>query len=510
MKDSENTVVQTKYGKLQGDCEDGLYVFKGVPYAAPPVGGRRWLPPVPAAPWSGTREARQFGRSAPQPKITQVLPGRERIDEPQSEDCLYLNIWTPGIDGLRRPVMVWIHGGAFSMGSGSNPECPGGALPRKGNIVYVSMNYRLGPLGFLRLKEATGGKIPSTGNEGLQDQIAALQWVQENIPAFGGDPGNVMIFGESAGAMSIGCLLAMPKARGLFQRAILQSGGNTVRTLEQATRTAEKFLEALKISPHDVEILKNIPVERLLSAQQHLEPASVRAIMSAAAMQPVVDGDILPHQPIEGVAKGSADGISILAGSNLEEGKLFPIMDPALAKIDEDGLVQRLGRFLPADKVPRMIAEYRRALAGRGVTARAIDIQQAIQGDQLFRIPVVRIVEGQCRRNQPAYNYMFTWQSAIPGLGACHGLDVGFVFGNIAKEFHGEGEAAERLLNEMQDAWLAFARNGNPSCESLGGWPQYGSRRMTMMLGEYSHVEESPYDIERRAWDDIPNENLGG
>ena len=232
--------------------------------------------------------------------------------------------------------------------------------------------------------------------------------------------------------------------------------------------------------------------------------------MSAAAMQPVVDGDILPEQPVDAISHGSADGVTILAGSNLEEGKLFPIMDPALAKIDEAGLVQRLARFFPAEKVPGLIEAYRSTLTRRGVVVKAIDIQQAIQGDQLFRTPVVRTVEAQCRRNQSAYNYLFTWQSAVPALGACHGLDVGFVFGALIKEFHGSGSAAERLAGNMQDAWLAFAHTGNPSCESLGEWPQYGSRRLTMMLGESSHVEEAPFDAERRAWDSIPTESLGG
>jgi para-nitrobenzyl esterase len=510
VKDNDKTIVQTKYGKIQGGYEDRLYVFRGIPYAKPPVGKRRWLPPKQVEPWNGIRPAMKFGAIAPQPKIESVLPGRERVDEPQDEDCLYLNVWTPGIDGLHRPVMVWIHGGAFSMGSGSNPECPGSTLPKRGNVVYVSMNYRLGPLGFLRLKEITGGKVPSTGNEGLLDQIAALQWVHDNIAAFGGDPDNVIIFGESAGAMSIGCLLAISKARGLFKKAILQSGGNTVRTLRQTTQTAEKFLEVLKLSPQEADIIQALPVERLLSTQQHLNPISVRAIMSAAAMQPVVDGDILPTQPIDAVANGSADGVAVLAGSNLEEGKLFPIMDPALAKIDETGLEKRLARFFPADKVPGLIEAYRDALTGRSVMVRAIDIQQAIQGDQLFRIPVVRIVEAQYHRNQVAFNYLFTWKSAVPVLGACHGLDVGFVFGNLVKEFHGTGAAAERLAGNIQDAWIAFARTGKPGCKSLGEWPQYGSRRMTMMLGESSHVEEAPYEAERRAWDNISNESLGG
>ena len=396
------------------------------------------------------------------------------------------------------------------MGSGSSPMYPGSIFPRRGNVVYVSINYRVGPLGFLRLKEITGGKIPATGNEGLLDQIAAMQWIHDNIYAFGGDPDNVTIFGESAGAMSIGCLLAMPKARGLYKKAILQSGGNTVRTLDQATATTNEFLKVLGISPQDFNTLMSLPTAKLIAAQQRLNPVSVRAIMSAAAMQPVVDGDILPEQPVDAVSHGSADGVTILAGSNLEEGKLFPIMDPALANIDAEGLEQRLARFFPSEEVPGLIDAYRVALAKRGIAVKAIDMQQAIQGDQLFRIPIVRIVEAHSRRGQIAYNYLFTWQSAIPVLGACHGLDLGFVFGVLLKEFHGSGPSAQNLAKNMQDAWLAFAHTGDPSCKGLGEWPLYGNRRMTMMLGEASHVEEAPYEAERRAWDGIPNESLGG
>ena len=269
MKEAEQTIVQTTSGMIKGSYEDGLCVFRGIPYAAPPVGKNRWLPPQPIEPWAGVRTARTFGTIAPQQRM-QPLPGQQLIEELQNEDCLYLNVWTPGADNSRRPVMVWIHGGAFSMGSGSSPMYPGGILPRKGNVVYVSMNYRVGPLGFLRLKEITGDKIPATGNEGLLDQIAALQWVHDNITAFGGDPDNVTIFGESAGAMSIGCLLAMPRARGLYKKAILQSGANTVRTPQQAARTAEEFLKVLRLGPRDTEAIKSISVDKLVETQGRL------------------------------------------------------------------------------------------------------------------------------------------------------------------------------------------------------------------------------------------------
>jgi para-nitrobenzyl esterase len=234
MDKSMETIVKTDAGKVEGYQQRGLYVFKGMPYAAPPVGERRWLPPGAAEPWSGVRQAQSSAAIAPQ-NMAQggFLDLNQRpAAEPQSEDCLYLNVWTPGLDDAHRPVLFWIHGGGFTGGSGSSPVYKGSRLSSRGNVVVVTTNYRLGPLGFLNLNEITGGKIPATGNEGLLDQVAALEWVRSNITSFGGDPGNVTIFGESAGGMSVGCLLAVPQAKGLFRRAILQSGAaNTARPL---------------------------------------------------------------------------------------------------------------------------------------------------------------------------------------------------------------------------------------------------------------------------------------
>ena len=235
MSQNDKTLIETKSGKIKGSYQDGLYIFKGIPYAAPPVGEFRWLPPQPVKPWKGVRQAQTFGPIAPQNGALSLAP-EYQVEEPQSEDCLYLNVWSPGADGSRRPVLVWIHGGAFNRGSGSSPMYPGTTLARRGNVVVVTLNYRLGALGFLHLKKLTGGRIPATGNEGLLDQIAALQWVRDNIAHFGGDPDNVTVFGESAGGMSIGCLLAMPQARGLFHKAILQSGSSTVKSLDEAIR----------------------------------------------------------------------------------------------------------------------------------------------------------------------------------------------------------------------------------------------------------------------------------
>ncbi|MGA7869291.1 MAG: carboxylesterase family protein, partial [Candidatus Binatus sp.] len=232
--------VSIHQGKLDGDEQGGLFVFKGIPFAAPPTGARRWLPPEKPASWSGVRDARRFGAVAHQNSVMLSALSAMVIEGEQSEDCLSLNVWTPALGGKRRPVMVWIHGGAFTIGSGSQALYDGSVLARRGDVVVVTVNYRLGPLGFLRLADVTGGKIPATGNEGMLDQVAALEWVRDNIAEFGGDPGNVTIFGESAGGMSVGTLLAMPAARGLFHKAIPQSGAcHTGAPVARANRAAE-------------------------------------------------------------------------------------------------------------------------------------------------------------------------------------------------------------------------------------------------------------------------------
>jgi len=260
-------VVETTGGKVKGLNEDGLFIFKGIPYAAPPIGERRWLSPQPVLKWHGVRDASAFGAAPPQ-LANDSLPFENSLflkSEPQSEDCLFLNIWTPGIDKKKRPVMFWIYGGAFVYGSGSQPLYRGDVLAKRGDVVVVTINYRLGVFGFLNLTEVTGGKIPASGNEGLLDMIEALKWVRDNIEAFGGDPGNVTVFGESAGGMSIGCLLAMPAACGLFHKAIMESGTpKAVKPLAPCIDVAKRFLEVAGLQSGDISALRSLSTENLL------------------------------------------------------------------------------------------------------------------------------------------------------------------------------------------------------------------------------------------------------
>ncbi len=509
MTGKSQIIAETASGKIEGTFQEDLYVFKGVPYAAPPVGKLRWMTPQPPESWSGVRPAKEFGPIAPQTLMPNPALDAMRIVQQQSEDCLYLNIWSPGLDDARRPVMVWIHGGAFNMGSGSEPLSDGAKLASRGNAVIVSINYRLGLLGFLNLDEVTGGRIPSTGNEGLLDQIAALRWVRDNISAFGGDPDNVMVFGESAGAMSIGCLLAMPEAKGLIHKAILESGvGSTVSLLDAGVMISGRFLEYFSLKADDTDAIMNLPVERLLEANQELKRRFARKEeeeMRITVTAPVIDGKTIPEIPVESIKKGSAAGVKVIAGTNLEEWTLLCMMDTGLPHLDEPGLFRRLEYYLPSGYALGLVDAYRAARSARGAEIAVPELLKAIQTDRMFRMPCLKFVDAQTRHNPSTYNYLFTWKSPALGgmLGATHSLDIGFVFGTCIPEFHGSGPAAHRLSDNMQDAWLAFARTGDPSCESLGKWLPYGRNRNTMVFGEDSHPEAAPYDEERRAWEAI-------
>jgi para-nitrobenzyl esterase len=493
-------VVETTGGKVRGLNEARLFVFKGIPYAVPPTGELRWLPPQPVLKWQGVRDASAFGAAPPQ-LPSDMLPFENSLfhnSEPQSEDCLFLNIWTPGIDKKKRPVMFWIYGGAYVSGSGSQPLYRGDVLAKRGDVVVVTMNYRLGVFGFLNLTEVTGGKIPATGNEGLLDQIAALQWVRDNISAFGGNPGNVTVFGESAGGMSIGCMLAMPAARGLFHKAIMESGTpKPVKPLAACVDVANRFLEVAGLKSGDIKALRSLSTESLLDAQHKLTPGG------GTVTTPLVDGTVITEKPMELLKTGAGKEVPTLVGTNLEEWKLFISGHPEYRSIDEARLLQIFQKAAPGKDISRVVDIYRRNRNSRGEPATPGDLYMAIQTDLGFRLPATRVAEAQCRNGQKAYHYIFTWKSpALSGLmGSCHLLEIGFVFGTYDPVFCGSDPAVKNLSTKMQDAWLAFARSGNPGCQSVGDWPSYGEKRQTMMLGRECHVTEAPYEEERQALD---------
>ena len=498
------TIAQTRSGRVRGEREDDLHVFRGIPYARPPLGEQRFRPPEPEEPWAGVRDATRFGPSAPQREMRiDFLPGMEV--GPQDEDCLYLNVTTPGVDGGRRPVLVWIHGGAFTIGSGSQPMYDPRRLARRGQAVLVTLNYRLGALGFLNLREPLGEAYAGSGCLGILDQVAALRWVRDSIAAFGGDPDNVTIFGESAGGMSVGTLLGLPAARGLFQRAILQSGAaHSTSSADEASRVLERMLALLGTG---AEGLREAPVQRLLEAQGQV---AVEALGRGGILpfRPVVDGDALPEPPIDAIRRGAAAGVAVLAGATRDEWNLFALMDAGLAALDEAQALRRLERSL-GERAREVFRAYRAARAERGAPADPRSVLLAIEGDRVFRIPAIRLAEAQSRHEPRTFKYLFTWESPLLGdlLGACHGVDVPFVFGAVdtpgADKFVGSGPAVRELAERTMDAWLAFARDGDPTA-ALPEWAAYDARRRaTMLLGPACRVEDDPLGAERSAWEGI-------
>jgi para-nitrobenzyl esterase len=501
------SVVSTRNGKIEGQYQNGIHEFKGIPYAAPPVGKNRWLPPQPAANWNGIRPAKQYGPISPQSVMNLSGPGIPNFaHQPQSEDCLFLNVWTPGLDDNRRPVIFWIHGGAFIMGAGSESFMEGGNLAKRGDIVLVTINYRLGAAGFLNLKEISGGKIPATGNEGMLDQIAALDWVIENISAFGGNPGNITISGFSAGGMSVGTLLAIPLARGKFQKAMNRSGAaNIVGDLSGALNISKQFLGLLGLKSQDIDGLYRLTTRQLLEAQQQLSNLLRQNENRATPFQPVVDGSVLPEYPMTALKKGVARDIPILAGNTLDELKSSMAMDPGLRNLDEAGLIARLGHLIPSELVSELIGVYHGALTHRGIQVTPLEILGSLNTDFMFRIPTLRLVEMQRDNGAAAYNYLFTYRSPALGgaLGASHGLDNPLLFGVPDAEFTGNNQAVKNLSTRIMDSVAAFAYTGDPSCQSIGRWPAYGSQRLTMLLDLNTRVESAPFEAERRVWEQL-------
>lgn len=508
MADTRVHTVTTKQGKLQGSKENNLFVFRGIPFAAPPVGNLRWMPPQPVPAWEGVRPALKYGTIAPQKMMPAGGPIAVGTSEPRSEDCLYLNVYSPGLDTKKRPVMVWIHGGAFSIGSGSETMFRSGSLAERGDIVLVTLNYRLGALGFLNLDKVTGGKIPSTGNEGLLDQVAGLEWVRDNISGFGGDPDNVTIFGESAGGMSVASLMVLPRARGLFHRAIIESAVGAIgRPLENSIYTAETFLKIAGISADDIEGLMNMQPEKMLEVQ---EKVALETDQGEAPCIPVADGVIMPLMPLEAFSQDVAAKVPTMIGSNLDEQKLFSLMNPMHQKMDDAMLVGLLKRNVPEEDIPMIVDVYKREKEKRGETVRPLDLYSAINTDIMFRNIAQHIIGAQQEHGIPAYNYLFTWKSPALGgaLGAAHALEVGFVFGTMDDIFCGTGPAADKVSEQMQDAWTTFAHTGNPSCDSLGEWPEYGAERKTMIISEECRVEEAVYEEERKIWEKVGHVDL--
>jgi para-nitrobenzyl esterase len=478
--------VATSLGTLRGIEQGRAHAFLGIPFAAP------------AEPWRGVRECRAHGPAPPQPVDGLSFQLGLLAEHPQSEDCLTLNVWRPAKPVREpRPVLVWLHGGAFQTGSAAGPAYQGAALARRGGAVVVSLNYRVGALGFLHLGAGHS-------NLGLLDQIAALRFVQREIAAFGGEPARVTVFGESAGAGSLVALLAMPAARGLFQRAIVQSAAPEGQlSVAEAAARAKLLGEALGGDVADLSFLRALPAERIVAAQSAcLEPGPRRIGMFFA---PVVGGDTLPERPLVAIARGAAREIALIIGTTADEMRLFQLV-PGFGAMPEAALAPLVASRLPGAADARAAAAQRIVAAYPGATA--LERFLALETDASLFVPSTRLAEAQARVQPRTFMYRFTWRSPLHGgaLGACHALDVPFALGTHSatpalRAFAGEGPAARRVAHRMMDAWSAFARGGDPSHGGIGAWPRYEpSRRATLELGDPCQLAEAPNEERRRLW----------
>ena len=491
-----STTVQATAGEVEGRVEGDLNVFRGIPYAEAPMGAIRFKPPVRISSFPGRVNATAFAPSPQQsPAILEVAPGVDLFAgiKEKSEDCLALNVWTPGISGSR-PVMVYIYGGSFVRGSSTQVAYDGARIARDGDVVVVTLNYRVGALGFLDL-DLPGWQT----NLGLRDQLAALEWVRDNIAAFGGDPARVTVFGESAGAISISSLLAAPSSRGLFQRAIMQSGaGREVATRESSRALSAAFMRHLGLDPTDAEGARSAAVQDLLAAQMAATLEAMAREGVGGGFQPVLDGDLVTAQPVAAVRAGAVAGLPIMAGTTMHELRLWRALDPGIADMDEAGLRARAGMFL-GERGNALVDAYLAAQTGESIGDRWL----AMLTDREFRAPSTRLLEAQSGHSSEVYSYLFDWPSPIDGMGACHAIDVPFVFGTLGAPgfdvLTPSTPETEAIGSTMRAAWTAFAHGRPPGGED--GWPVYDmARRSTRVFGSNDRVEHDPLARERELW----------
>lgn len=492
-------VVRTTHGALSGQVSKGVYSFLGIAYGADTSGKNRFRPPQPVAAWSGVKAADKMGDRCPQPPVN-MPPEMASVlsfsDLPVSENCLVLNVWTPAVaDGAKRPVMVWLHGGGFFLGSGSDKYYEGSNLSRTQNVVVVTLNHRLNAFGYLYLGKEAGPAFADSNLAGMLDIVAALKWVKANIAQFGGDPDNVTIFGQSGGGSKVSTLMAMPAAHGLFQKAIVESGAAVrVGTIADATATRDKLLADLNIKPGDVEKLQAVPMNDLIIAG---------AKLGLLAYMPAVDGKTLPTNPFDPVASPVSADVPVMVGSTKDEATNVVLSDPTWQTMTEDDLVKRVGGLVGPDHAAEVIALYR----AHAPNDRPMHLWTSIMTDQLFTHNTILLADRKAEQGKaPVYLYKINWESPVLGgkLRSPHAVELPFIFDNVdvSAGLVGAGPDQDKMAALMSSTFAAFARNGKPDVSGVPHWPAYDTtRRETFIYDLSPKVVSDPNPQFRTYWE---------
>ena len=501
----DKPVVATASGKVEGiQTKNGVLAFLGIPFAQPPKGDLRFAPPVEVVPWEGVRDAAHAGPSAPQP-LDDFEPSSKFV---QDEDCLSLDIWTPGADGRKRPVIVYIHGGAYVGGGSNDPEYDGANISKRGDIVFASINYRLGMLGFLDLEDI-GAEFQGSGSNGIRDQVMALRWLKNNIARFGGDPDNITIMGESAGGQSVFVLMGLPQAKGLFQKAISESGPlNSFRTKEEAADLTKQFMKRANVT--DIAGLRKLKPAEIIDAQVRL--ASDVGALAPRMCAPVIDRTVIPKDPLAAIQDGAAAGIALLNGTVHDEYCYWIGYFPWLQ-------TKPLSQFLAenpwgarnlGDRKQEVVDFYSKRNPTPGPDKSSGSSAVAFVTDEQFLISHIKASEAQAKHAK-VWMYRFDWKSQVPNkeyLNACHGIELPFVLNTFTRELADEivGPNPPMALSDtMQDAWISFARTGDPNHKGLPEWPAYEpAHRATMIFDTKSKAVEDPDPEIRQLFKDIP------